>query len=445
MHKNKKTSVRPLALRILLEFEEKEQYINLAISSAVLEPLSPPDRRFLTVLVYGTVERLLTLDYQIGCLAARPAASLTAHTRMLLRMGLYQLSYMPGVAPFAAIGETVALGRNAGERGLVNAILRTAQREPEKLALPPREKNLVRYLSLAYSFPTALVRHFLAQYGEEMTEKLFHSFNEVQPLTLRVNTRRTTREAVIGRLQAAGYRAGPTPYAPHGVRLFTSAPPLLLPGFAEGDIYVQDEASQIATAALCVQQASLVVDTCACPGGKAFGLAMDMPQQGRLIAMDVHESKLSLIREGAERLGLSSIEVLCHDGQAPRSDLRGAADAVLCDAPCSGLGVLGKKADLRYHAWPAREGLPALQEQLLSSAATYVRPGGVLVYATCTLNEAENGGVCAAFRSAHPDFEVLDFAVSSLASHGGQLRLLPPVHQTDGFFIAAFRRREGTL
>lgn len=431
-------SVRRLALSLLLSQEEDDRYLNLMLSAPAVKNLAPDDRHFLTALLYGTVERRLTLDYFIGKLSDRRAADLSPHTRTALRLGLYQLIFMQGVPAYAAVNETVALGTSRGEKSLLNAVLRRAQKDGAP-ALPPREKSPARYLSLSYSFPVPLVRAFLSQYGEEMTEDILRAYNLPPALTLRVHTAHVSREDFLCRLQDAGYAARPTPFSPVGVRLDGSADPTALPGFAEGDFFVQDEASQIAVAALDARGAALTVDACACPGGKSFGAAMDMEGRGRVVSMDVHESKLPLVQEGAARLGLSNIETRVHNGEEPAADLLGRADRVLCDAPCSGWGVLGKKPDMRYRA-AARSDLPALQAKLLSAASAYVRPGGLLVYATCTLNEAENGGVCSEFQKNHPEFSPADFQCGSIRSYGGRLHLLPPVHHTDGFFIARFRR-----
>ena len=282
-----------------------------------------------------------------------------------------------------------------------------------------------------------------AAYGEEMSERILACFNETQPLTLRVNTCRTDRAALLSLLHEAGYEAEETVYSPVGIRMQASADPTALPGFAEGLFFVQDEASQLAVAALGAMTGATVIDTCACPGGKSFGAAMDMHNTGRLLSFDLHASKLPLIESGAARLGLTCIAAEEHDGEIAKTELYGKADYVICDAPCSGLGVLGKKADLRYRGAARLDLLPPLQDRILAAAATYVRPGGVLVYSTCTLNRAENEDVRERFLSTHPDFTAEPFAVSALSAPEGYCRLLPPVHHTDGFFIAKFKRKIG--
>lgn len=433
-------NVRRLALRLLGAWESGDKFINLVLEDAQAAALPLAERRFLTALLYGTVERLITLDYYIECLANRPLKSMAPHTRRVLRLGLYQLRFMDGVPDHAAVSETVALAGSRAERGFVNAIMRNALRMPERLA--PPQGDAVQRLSVIYSFPAPLVRHFVAEYGEPMAEALLAAFDQTQPLTLRTNTCRLSRAALLRKLRDAGYRAEETVYAPFGIRMAESVEPTTLPGFAEGDFYVQDEASQIAVAALGACPDATVVDACACPGGKSFGAAIDMQNRGHLYALDVHESKLPLVERGANRLGLSCLTTAVHNGETPKTELCGKADYVICDAPCSGLGVLGKKADLRYRAGARLDSLPSLQGSILSAAARYLRLGGVLVYSTCTLNRKENEAVCDAFLATHTDFSLLPFSVGSFQASLGYATLLPPLHGTDGFFIAKIIKKQ---
>lgn len=435
------TNVRRLALSLFAEWESGDKYVNLLLDSPRTRELAGQDRRFLTALVYGTVERLCTLDAIIARLTHKSADKLAPNTRRLLRLGLYQLLYMEGVSDHAAVNETVSLASNRGERGFVNAVLRAATRTQDILTPPAREKGIAAQLSFAYGFPPALVSHFLSEYGEEDTEALLSAFNETAPLTLRVNTEKTDRDTLLSLLSERGVTAAPTTYSPVGIRLAGSADPTALYGFDEGLFFVQDEASQIATAAAGIPLGARVIDTCAAPGGKSFGAAMITGKEGSVLSFDLHESKLSLIRSSAERLGLANITVRAHDGRTPDAALAQSADVVLCDAPCSGLGVLGKKADLRHRA-ATRTDLPPLQSEILSAAATYVKAGGVLLYTTCTLSQKENEAVACAFAQANPAFAFEDFSVGKLPSQDGMLTLLPHRHGTDGFFIAKFRKQD---
>ncbi len=430
-------NTRKIALDLLARYDTGEAYINLAIGRAC-ETLPDADRRYLTALVYGTIERLITLDYYIGALAKR--SDLDPTTRDILRLGLYELLYMHTPA-HAAVNECVKLARTRGETSFINGVLRTAARDPAALTPPPREKNLARHLSVVYSMPPRTVRLLLDILGEE-TEAFLAAVSTPRGMTLRVNTTRITRDACLAACAAAGIEASPTSHAPSGIRLASSLPPRTLPGWEAGDMYVQDEASQIAVAALGCAPGMTVVDLCACPGGKSFGAACDMANEGRIFSRDLHASKLSLITDGAARLGISCITVAEQDATRSDESLHGIADRVICDVPCSGLGVLSKKADLRYKDMEAADRLPSLQKDILETAAAYVKAGGVILYSTCTINPKENRDVTDAFLASHPDFTPLDFTVGGLSSVDGRLTLYPHIHETDGFYIALLKRRD---
>ncbi|MFA5561808.1 MAG: 16S rRNA (cytosine(967)-C(5))-methyltransferase RsmB [Eubacteriales bacterium] len=429
-------NVRQYALELLSRWEAEARYINLSLAH-LPSGITEAERGLLTALLYGTVERKLTLDYYISALAGR--VDLDPTTRNILRLGVYQILYMTATPPYAAVNETVKLARNKGEAGFVNAILRTALRAPEKLALPAREKNERRFLSLRYSVPQGTVRELQAVLGEQTEAFLRHS-EETPPTTLFVNVLRIGREAYLERLQAAGIAAEATRHAPYGVRLLAPCPPSRLPGYREGDFFVQDEASQLALHALSPLPGSRLVDCCAAPGGKSFAAAIYMQNKGEVHSFDLHDSKLPLIVDGAARLGLSSIRVARHDSTRPQVPLEGSADYVICDVPCSGLGVLAKKPDLRYKSTETWEQLPELQYRILCAAAAYLRVGGALLYATCTILPRENQGVTDAFLAAHDGFEAVPFQVGGRDAPSGCLTLLPHRDGMDGFFMVKLRR-----
>ena len=431
-------NARSSALSLLLRLEAEGGYANLVADEYRLAAMEGRERALLFALFYGTVERTLTLDYHIGTLAGRSAASLDPHTRALLRMGLYQLLYMD-IPAHAAVGETVALGRHAGERGLVNGVLRAAIRQGELLP-PPRERDAARHLSVAYSIPAPTVRYFLGRLGEEETEALLSAFNRRPPLFLRVNTQKTTRDAFLSRLADAAIAATPDPLSAVGVRIAAPLAVDSIPGYAEGEFFVQDAASQLTTVVLDPHPGDTVLDLCACPGGKSFGAAITMQDSGRVIARDIHESKLSLIRSGALRLGLSSVVSEVRDASVPDPALFGKVDRVICDVPCSGLGVIAKKPDLRYRGLSSVAELSSLSARILDAAALTLRAGGVMVFSTCTLTHEENEDAVAAFLARHPEFVTEEFTVGGCSSQGGMLTLWPHRHGTDGFFMAKLRR-----
>ncbi len=433
---------RRSALALLLRMEERVGYANLVIAEERLRALEPRDRAFLTALFYGTVERRLHLDHAIGTLTARSAASLTPSTRAALRLGLYQLLYMPSIPPHAAVSATVALGKTPEERGFLNGVLRAAVRTPERTLPPDRTRDPLRHLSVKESIPLPTVKYFARRLGLPETEALLAAFNRRPPLFLRVNTLRTTREALLCRLGDAGLEAVADPIAPHGIRV-TGAPPVEdIPGFLEGDFFVQDAASQLTTELLSPRPGETVLDLCACPGGKSFGAAIAMQDKGRVIARDLHTSKLPLIEEGARRLGLSSVVAEAHDATLPDPRLLGAVDRVIADVPCSGLGVIAKKPDLRYRPLTSVGELSALSAKILEAAATVLRPGGTMVFSTCTLTEEENEAAVEAFLAKHTDFIPEDFAFPGHTSLRGMLTLWPHRTGTDGFFMAKLRRKQ---
>ena len=428
--KNKNTYV----LEQLLRMEEEGRYIALSLSAVPRE-----HRGYVTAMLYGITEHKITLDYYIGVLAQR--SEMDATTRHLLRIGLYQLLYMDHIPPHAVVNQTVALARNKGEAGFVNAILRTALREPQKCTLPPREKNPRRYLSIAYSVPLALVRELVSSLGEAQTEDFLRASAEKAPLCIRVNTLKTTREAWLTQCKEAGISARPTTFAQNGVLIDQNIPVPTLPGFDEGLFYVQDEAAQLAVEILSPTAGSFLIDTCAAPGGKSFAASLLMEGKGQVVSMDIHTSKKSLISDGAQRLKLENISPITHDSQMPKAEFVGKADYVICDVPCSGVGVLRKKPEIRYKDVSEWANLPALQQSILSASSTYLKPSGKLLYATCTIRPQENREVVKAFLASHPDFSLLPFSFGGISSADGMLTFTPQEHGTDGFFVALLCRK----
>lgn len=433
-------TARAFALKLLLDYESCGKYVNLSLNHPAFLAMSADDRAFVTSLLYTTVERKITLDYLIGVFSGRTAASLSDHTRAVLRLGICQVLYLSRVPDFAAVSETVKLAGNAGERGFVNAVLRRTVRERERLPFPARERNPARYLSVVYSFPLPVVRHFLSEYGAE-TEDFLAAFNCPRPLSLTVNTDKISVSDFVARLTECGLAAAPSALLPsRGVTVTTPVAVRDIPGFSDGLFFVQDGSGLLHGDVLDARAADTTVDVCAAPGGKSFGAAFRMHDRGAVYAFDIHESKLSLIEDGARRLGLSSVRAAVRDAREPDETLSGAADRVICDVPCSGLGVLGGKPDLRYKDPAVWETLPALGLSILSASAAYVRPGGTLLYSTCTLAKRENRDVVDAFLAEHGDFSLSPFTVGTKMGADGTLTLLPHKDGTDGFYMAKLIR-----
>ena len=434
-------NVREATLKLLLEYEESGKYVNLSLNSHVTDALTREEKSFLTVLLYTTVERKLTFDYYISALSSRSIDSIRPRTRNILRLGLCQITMIDSVPDYAAVNETVKLTKNPGERSFVNGVLREAVRRKAAgaLPMPEKEKSYPRYLSVKESFPLPLVRHFSSLFGIEETEKILSAFNTERHTDLTVNTNKISRADFLKLLFEAGIEATPSTSSSISVRIPGSVAPASLPGYSEGYFLVQDAASAIAAEVLGLTAGMTCIDPCSAPGGKSFSAAILSQDKAKIISSDIHESKLSLIESGAKRLGLTSISVACRDASVVCESLLGVADRVILDVPCSGLGVISKKPDLRYKDL-SLDSLVDIQYSILSASAGYLKVGGRLVYSTCTLNPKENEENVLRFIEENKDFRLTDFTVGDLSSDGGMLTLIPSVHKTDGFFISLLDR-----
>lgn len=436
-------NIRESAQRLLVSIEKENRYSNLALDAELKRgTYKGQERAALTALVYGVTERKIALDYRIAVLAARSPADIALPVLTALRIGLYQLIFA-GEKEYAAVHETVALGKNAGERGFLNGVLRAYLRQRDTLENRIAALDGNKGLSVRYSVSMDIVRTLTAGYGREKVGAILAAMEASPPLTLRVNTGKTDRDSCLADLSAAGIAAAPCRYAPDGIRLLVSCPPHSLPGFDEGLFFVQDEASQLCAAAAAPAPGGLFIDTCACPGSKSFSAALLMQNSGRVLSFDRSDAKLPLISAGAARLGLSCLTAACRDARTPEASFAGQADAVLCDVPCSGLGVIAKKPDLRGKDGESMRELPALQYDILCASSGYVREGGKLTYSTCTLNPAENEANVTRFLEEHSDFAPEEFSFDSLSSSGGMLTLFPDTHGCDGFFMSVMRRKDG--
>ena len=461
-------SPRSLALSTLSSVE-KGKYGNIAVDTVLKRTdLSEADRHLYTALVYGVTERKTTLEFLLGKFSSRPLSELDDTVRLALCMGLYQLIYLDRIPDHAALDETVSLVSRKVS-GYVNAVLRSYLRFEDTLScLPdgskaPREKHLtspeewisrfpeleddLTALSVCYGIPLSLCHVFVDALGYARAASAMAGFCRKPPMTVRVNTQKTTPDALTAELSAAGLTVHPSHYAATALRVPEGAI-TATEAFARGDFFIQDEASQLCVAALDARPGDVVVDTCACPGSKSFGIALTMENRGEVHAFDLHKSKLSLITSGAERLGISVLTADERDARQPDPSLLGKCDKVLCDVPCSGLGVIAKKPEIRHKDLTESQRLPAIQAAILEASAGYLKRGGVLVYSTCTILPAENRDVVTAFLASHPDFEPLDFSfpakddtVSDIKSEGGMVTLLPDANSTDGFFIARLRKK----
>lgn len=466
---------RAVALDMLLAVteEKKPSHTVAARELAKYPDMEKKERAFAKRLFSGTLERLLTLDFLIDHYSKTKADKLKPLIRGILRMGFYQL-YYTDVPPFSVCNEAVKLAKKRGLSGLsgyVNGVLRTAAREPLSLADALAGMPEKKALSLAYSMPEWLVEAFLSWYGRERAGKVFAAFLQPSGLTVRVNRSNCGVQECKERLLREGIAVQGASFAPEALHLSGIESVQGLPGFARGDFLVQDESSMLPVLCAGIRPGMYVLDCCAAPGGKALHAAdvlrveeraareagecgqgaSSSPCQGKVSARDISDYKLSKIRENAARCGFDNIEVLLADAAKCRKEDLGRADVVLADLPCSGLGIIGKKPDIKYNMTPEGLGeLAALQREILQIAAQYVKPGGVLIYSTCTVNPGENRENAAWLaRTQGLIPEALTPYLPQRLCRGidadGYLQLLPEEGKWDGFFVARFRKKAGNL
>ena len=385
-------------------------------------------------LTYGTVQNELLLDWYLRQFSSVRLKKIAPRVLACLRMGLYQLILLDKIPAHAAVSETVALVRRycrANERttSFVNAVLRRAAQAAEAGALPaPDCPDKESYYALRYSHPEWLVRLWSAQFGLKTAEALCRADNADTPVSVRVNTMKTTPGAARRELEAAGLTVTPHRDFPE-ILLCTGGDAAALPAFAEGRITVQDAASALAAAVADPQPGDAVLDCCAAPGGKSFVMAERMWGKGSVISCDIYEHKLKRIRAGAARLGLPNIRTTLQDAAAPRADWVGTADVVLCDVPCSGFGVIRRKPEIKYKPQKSVEGLPEIQYKILKTSTHYLKSGGTLVYSTCTLLPAENERVVQRLLDeTNGAFNIVEQRV-----YTGE--------DTDGFFVSVLKKR----
>ncbi len=428
--------VRKTALALLRDASQNDKYVSLSLS-ALLEnaECDERDRALLTTLVYGVTERRVTLDYYIEKFAGRPLDKIGARVLMTLRLGLYQLMFLDRIPPHAAVSETVRLGKSQGERAFLNGVMRTYLRDKDKVLLPSDGDML---LSVKYSFPLDMVKLMRENLGDKTEEVLF-ALSKNPPITICINTLVMSVDNALEKLLASGLAAEKCT-APRAVRIKGNVSfARLCEILGESGFFVQDEASQIAISVLAPKKGATLADACACPGSKSFHAALFMENTGSINCYDLHESKLSLIESGAARLGIDIISAASRDSRECDEKLIGKCDFVICDVPCTGLGVMAKKPEIRYHAADLYKELAPLGYDILLASAKYLKSGGRMLYSTCTLTKAENEENFYRFLKNNKEFHFVDFSLGEHKSNDGCLTLLPN-GEHDGFFIGLIEK-----
>ncbi len=456
-------NTREIVLDILLTLEREKVFSNQLIKDVLdkYDYLEGRDKAFIKRVAEGTIERQIELDYYLDELSSLPVRKMKPLIRCLLRMSAYQILYMDAVPDSAVCNEACKL---AGKRkfqnlkGFVNGILRSLSKNKDSLALPNEEKEPLRYLSVKYSMPQWLVEKWLLQYDRETVETLLEGLLKVHPVSIRFSKRlrEPEREQFLADMEAVGVTVQKSVYLPYLYTLENVEGIGKLPGYVEGAFTVQDVSSALAVEAAGIQSGDFVMDICAAPGGKSM-LAAELG--GKVLARDVSENKTALIADNLERMRLANVELEVYDATQTDETYREKADVLLMDVPCSGLGVMGKKRDIKYHASPeSLTDIVALQREIIEHSWQYVKPGGILLYSTCTINAAENEEMVKWIVEHFPFVpepvepflppilleekkRLPGSAAGSLLPEEACIQILPGIMDADGFFFARLRRK----
>jgi len=437
---------RLVALTIINNVFTEGAYANIALGKVLASTvLADVDRRFVTELVYGTIKAKGTIDWLISQNITRPLHKVSPIILNILRMGVYQIYFLEKIPFSAACNEAVNLTKKFGHQGtvkFVNAVLRNIVRNKDRLAFPTIEENEPLHIALTYNHPEWLVQRWRYRFGTEDTIALCKYDNESPSLSIRVNTLLISREGLKKKLEEEGIQVKLSLWCKEGL-LCEKIPSFnTIINKLGSYIYIQDESSMLVGGILAPRPEDLVIDVCSAPGGKTTHLAQIMKNKGKVIATDIHAHKLKLIKENAERLGLHNIVTREQDATEILGEWREQADCVLVDAPCSGLGVLRRRAEARWNKTEKDLNFfPPLQKKILTSASAYVKPGGKLLYSTCTLEVNENSRVVEDFLSKNTDFMKIDFTHPLTGETINELQLLPQKDGIDGFYICLLGRK----
>lgn len=438
-----KGTARQAALEALEKCRRSGAWSSASIDGVIKKyELDRRDAALASRLCLGVLQNSACLDYYIALYCSRSLSDIEPKLRDILRLGAYQLLYMDKIPPSAAVNESVALCALCGARraaGLINAVLRRLSENAGKLPDIPG-RGSAEYLSTKYSHPAWLINRIMERHGYEFTEAFLAENNRPAPITVQINTLKISAADYKAALAAEGVEFSEDKEL-GGCLQIAGGSVTALPGFSEGLFYVQDKAARLAVCAAEPRPGISVLDLCSAPGGKSFAAAIAMENQGSIISCDIHENKLKLIRTGGERLGIDIITAMQRDARIGDSALDGRFDLVIADVPCSGFGVIRKKPEIRLKSENEISALPVIQKEILCNAAGFVKPGGTLLYSTCTVLPEENEMVVEAFLKENAAFEPCDFSACGAVSKNGMYTFWPHIDRTDGFFAAKLKRK----
>ena len=442
---------REIVLEVLLEITEHGMYSHIVLRDVLnkYQYLEKKERSFITRVTEGTLEHMMEIDYILDQFSKVKVKKMKPVIRNIMRSAVYQMKYMDSVPVSAACNEAVKLAVRKGFgslRGFVNGVLRNVARNLDQIEYPTES---LKRLSIQYSMPEWILNLWLKAYDSDIVEQMLQAFQRETPLTIRCNLRMVTPKQLKEHLEAEGVTVKVHPYLEYALHISGFDYLGDLESFQNGEFSVQDISSMLVSELADPKEGDYVIDVCAAPGGKSLHMAEKLIGSGHVEARDLTEYKVSLIQENIERTGLSNVEAVQQDALIFDEASVGKADIVLADLPCSGLGVLAKKTDLKYKA--TKEGadsLAKLQREMLKNVQAYVKDEGKLVYSTCTINPAENMDNVHWFLNQYPEFELIDIhgllceELQKDVRENGCIQLLPGVHQSDGFFLACMKKRK---
>ena len=444
--------IRELAMDILVDIDKKKGLSHLVLSDTLknYQYLDKKDRAFLTRLCQGTIEYQIQLDYIIDQFSRTKAKKCKPVIRAILRMGVYQLKYMDHVPDSAVCNEAVKLAKKRGFRnltGFVNGVLRTIARNMDQIIYPDMQKEPVKALSIRYSMPEWIIRYWLNDYDMQTVQTMLESFLTISPLTIRVQFTNGSKEELLQRFAEDQITAEDGSFMSEALKISKFDHLEDVKAFEEGRFQVQDESSMLVGRLADPKEGMFVIDVCSAPGGKSLHIADLMHGTGKVIARDLTEYKTDLIEENRERLSCSNVEVQAADALETDESMIGKADIVIADLPCSGLGIIGKKHDIKYNMTAEQmKELSKLQRRILEVVVNYLKDDGILMYSTCTISREENIGNVQ-WMQEHLQLEPIAFdslmpeKLSVETAKDGYIQLLPGIHPCDGFFIAKMRKK----
>lgn len=436
---------REIALKVLYEINEQGAYSNISLSRNIGNTLTSLDDSFVRELVYGVLENKLLIDYIITKFSKVKFKKISPYIKEILRLGIYQILFMDRIPESASVNESVKLAKrygNKGSIGYVNGLLRNVTRNKNLIELPDKDKHPIEYLSIKYSHPKWMLHIWLKEYGYDFTESLCIANNKKPKLNIRVNTLKISKEDLVKLLKEKGFIVQRTKYAYDGLIIENPVKITETEEFKNGYFQIQDESSMLVAQIMTPKEGSFVIDVCSAPGGKSTHIAQIMNNNGKIIARDVYDHKLNLIKENCNRLGINIIETQKFDALQVDKALIGKADYCLVDAPCSGLGLLRRKPDIRWNKDEDNiNEITRLQYQILLNSSKYIKRNGYLVYSTCTINRDENINLIHSFLKNNTEFKLIGFKdlirnPDERNNNSGYIELYPNIHETDGFFIA---------